>query len=582
MASAEARCEIAVLKFGSSVLRSEADLPDAVQCIYRHVRAGQHVVAVVSAFAGTTDRLFAQARERALDDPATAEHVARGEKIAAAALVAELDRCGIPAVECDPPDVRLHASGPALDAMLDSVDAEALRGVIANHAVTVLPGFYACDTAGRTVLLGRGGSDLSAVWIADRLGAHCTLVKDVDGLYQRDPALPGPPPPRLQQASWSTALAVGSSLLQTKAIEYAYVRRQNVSVGSLLEHRSTLIGPGPDLFASERRRSSRPLRVALLGCGTVGYGVYQRLCASAQLFEIVGVLVRNQARHAAKAIPPELLCTERSEILGSRPDIVIELIGGVDHAGWLIEQAIRDGSHVVTANKEVLAHRWNAFAPYLRGRSPRLRCSAAVGGSVPMLERVADLAAHNGPVTLRGVINGTTNYVLERIASGSTRASAVREAQRLGFAEANPRADLDGSDAACKLSLIARLGLGIELEPTSIDVIGITDIDVGWVRHEARAGRRVRLLATLDTHDGAVTARIAPRSVDGSDFMAGACNEENRLEVRSADGLLARLAGKGAGRWPTTTGVFADLLDVARESRAAAGLRATDTVAIAD
>ena len=218
MAIAENPSDCVVLKFGSSVLRSVVDLPDAVQCIYRHVRAGRRVVAVVSAFAGETDRLFAEAQALGLEREATAVHVAHGERTAAASLAQELERCGLPASDCNPATIGLRAVGPVLDGMLDRVDLSALRQVVERHAVTVLPGYFAADQHGRTVLLGRGGSDLTAIWLADRLRACCTLVKDVDGLYQRDPALPGPRPARLVQASWRTAVAVGGSCVTVASI----------------------------------------------------------------------------------------------------------------------------------------------------------------------------------------------------------------------------------------------------------------------------------------------------------------------------------------------------------------------------
>ncbi|HSN71150.1 MAG TPA: hypothetical protein VLT59_06565, partial [Steroidobacteraceae bacterium] len=340
MASTQTTSSIVVLKFGSSVLRSASDLPDAVQCIYRHVRSGRRVVAVVSAFAGETDRLFAEAQTHGLDREATAEFVAEGERAAAAALVEALRQCGLAATGCDPDVVSLHAVGPVLDAMLDSLDVVATRSIIDEYAVTVLPGFFAIDTHGRTVLLGRGGSDLTAIWIADQLGADCTLVKDVDGLYQRDPALPGPPPARLVQASWRTAVAVGGRLLQRKAVEYAHVRHLKFSITSPWSDSATLIGPGPDQAAPPVARPDRRLRVALLGCGTVGGGVLERLRSLESRFEVTGVLVRDMAKHAHELCNGPDFATNGEALLAERPDVVIELLGGQEPARTLIDRAL--------------------------------------------------------------------------------------------------------------------------------------------------------------------------------------------------------------------------------------------------
>lgn len=179
-----------------------------------------------------------------------------------------------------------------------------------------------------------------------------------------------------------------------------------------------------------------------------------------------------------------------------------------------------------------------------------------------MLEGLRGVAATAAVSRVRGVLNGTTNYVLDRLAHGDSLAAAIHAAQDLGFAEADPTADLGGHDAASKLSLLARFALGMPLDLPHIDIEGIGGIDADWVRREHRAGRSVRLVASLDVAGAACKGQVAPQSLERSDYLEGARAEENRLEVHCRNGSIHRFSGKGAGRWPTTTAVLADLLDV--------------------
>src|SRR5215471_1534560 len=181
---------IAVLKFGSSVLRSEDDLPRVVDEIYRWTRGGHRVIAVVSALGSTTDELFAKARRFGeCADCAVAELIATGETTSAALLGLALDRAGIPCVTLGAKRIGLETGGAVLDASPRALDTERLLRALADDPVAVVPGYIGCTEDGRTSLLGRGGSDLTALFIAHQVKADlCRLIKDVDGLYECDPA----------------------------------------------------------------------------------------------------------------------------------------------------------------------------------------------------------------------------------------------------------------------------------------------------------------------------------------------------------------------------------------------------------
>jgi len=553
--------QIVVLKFGSSVLRSSADLPVAVDEIYRHVREGRRVVAVVSAFAGVTDSLIERAHGVGghADPYAYASLVGSGEIESAAMLALSLARHGVPARLLPPEQFTLRAHGDPLDAEPHDFDEALLRDTLAELPAVIVPGFVAHDECRRTVLLGRGGSDFTALFLAGRLGADCILIKDVDGLYERDPASPGPSPRRFTQVTWDDALRVAGRLVQPKTIRFAHLHRQAFSVTCAGSAHVTRVGPGPSRLEEATRAT--PLRVVLLGLGTVGRGVYERLVAQPGRFEVVCAVVRDPTRHVASGVPAALLSTNPWEAVNQRADVVVEALGGEFPAAELILASLLAGRRVVTANKAAVAAHWDSFAAFARGPSPRLRLSAAAGGAVPLLEAVARESTSRRIVALRGVLNGTCNYVLDRVEAGAGYAEALAEAQSLGFAEADPVADVSGLDAARKLRLCALLA-GIEL-PTTFQRLGI-DTQAGRIDRDPAA--TVRLVAEFDLRGTAQVARVRPVRLPRREFLAGARGEENRVEIEFEDGTVIRLAGKGAGRWPTTASVCADLWDVAREA----------------
>jgi homoserine dehydrogenase len=552
------KSDLVVLKFGSSVLRTAADLPWVVQAIYAHVRRGERVVAVVSAFAGVTDALYSRAREQGSDEHATAALVSTGEHESAALLALALDRCGVPARLLAPYAVNLRTRGAPLDAEPADVDVDAFHRALAATPVAVVPGFCGLDDDGHVALLGRGGSDLTALFLADRLDARCVLVKDVDGLYERDPALPGPPPARFARLTWEDALRVGGKVVQPKTLRTARLHGRTLEIRAIGAPGGTLVGPhAAELQSGATQR--RPLRVALLGLGTVGAGVFERLRQRPDLFEIVRIAVRDPARHVARGVPAELLTTDPGSAIAADADVVVEALGGSEPTANLLLAALANGRRVVTANKAALAARYDDFAPHLAGPVPPLRAAASVGGAVPVLEAVAAHAAQGGITRVRGVVNGTCNYVLDRLADGLDLQAAIAEAQLAGYAEPDPTFDVSGQDAAYKLKLIVALATG--RAPEHIDVHGLDEGTVDAQRDALAAGRRVKLVASWD----GVEARVALESLASDDPLAAARAEGNVVELTRADGRVVRLAGRGAGRAPTTTAVVADLLDVLEE-----------------
>ena len=557
--------KVIVLKFGSSVLQSRAELPHAVHEVYRWIRRQYNVVAVVSAFAGETDRLLGTVADyRDANPEAIARVVATGEEVATAFLALELDRFGIPAQVLDPSQIQLIAETNSNDTEPVSADITAIENAFKLGRVAVIPGFVARDRCGRVALFERGGSDLSALFLAKQLGARCRLIKDVDGIYNSDPATCSSAQ-RFDEINFSDALAIAGKIVQKKAIAFGRKTGIPFEVAALGENYATVVGSHRSVLAA-RNHAQAPLKVGLLGLGTVGLGVFQELWKHPHLFEVTGIAVRRPELHLDHA-PNDLLTRDCWDAIDD-VDVVIELIGGTDPAGDLIHAALLAGKPVVTANKLLIAK--DARLVGHRG----LRYSAAVGGAVPALEAVRALAhshSHSNAgriVSVSGVLNGTCNYILDRIGAGCSWEQAVAEAQAHGFAEQDPSADLSGSDTVCKLRLLARLAFP-ETDAHYVSTTGIDSIDLDWVQAAARDGQRARLVGTARLVDGRVHLEVKPQLVDASHPFAQIRNEENCLLIDNGHSDSQHVwTGRGAGRWPTTAAVMADLFDLSRESRA--------------
>lgn len=543
---------IVVLKFGSSVLDPRDGLADCVQEVYREVRAGRHVVAVVSAFPGVTDLLLRTA-DRAFERPdpsLLASYVATGETASAAFLGVALDKAGIPARVVGPAEVGLRATGPGLDAEPCGIDAGAIESLLADAPVVVLPGFYGVDAQGCTALFGRGGSDLTAIFVAHALGAECRLLKDVSALHPCDPSVEGPSAVVYRSASWDDALRVGGKLVQPKAIRWAREHGVEFSVAAPLEVFRTQIGRGPSVLVP-LPPAPEPVRVALLGLGVVGQGVYRRLAARPDRYTIVGVAVRDVTKPRDVRVPEGLLTDDPWALLDRPADIVVELIGGREPALALIRASLEAGRHVVSANKDVLSHRGGALDAIARENGVRLLGSASVGGSLPVLETAC------GPWRrIEGVVNGTCNFVLDRVSEGQPFDAAVARAKELGFAEEDPRLDLSGADSAHKVSVLARHAFGEEILPEEIPCEGIERLS------SPPPGLVWKLVASCERTSNGVRAEVRPVALPAGHPLAGARNEENRVLFLADRGDPLLLRGKGAGRWPTTLSVVADLEEV--------------------
>ncbi len=593
---------VVVLKFGGSFLRGHADLVRAVHAIYREVREGRRVIAVTSAFYGRTDELAATLDGLESDTQGAAgdSHAARrkraallgtGEVETAALLAAPLERSGIPARIAD-----VRATGPfvaplqADDTGEDEscrptrIDHGAFEGLLREAAVVCLPGFIAAeDSEGRhPALLGRGGSDLTAVFVADALAAPVVLVKDVEGLYTSDPSKQiessqDATPRRLARVSYADAKTLDSSVLQRRALEFSEAAQQEIRVvgpGAVLGQRGTTVGSAPT-SAQAAAPTRRPVRVALLGLDTVGARVFAELSSAPDLFDVTSILVRRSGDTLRPEAARPLLTQSFDDVLASSPEILIEATGGAEPAATWIAEALRAGVHVVSANKVAVAKARPRLDQIARRHGAQFMASAAVGGSVPALESVARWAGSGDSadrlVGISGVLNGTSNAILESLREGETWDAAIEAAQVAGLAEADPASDLDGNDIACKLELLARQAGWLENDHSELRWVRQDSLENGVCRDLAKetavSGRRLRLVGSVHPTEIGPVASIVLSAVGPGDPLYDLGGAANAVVLEHAQRPATVVYGIGAGAWPTATSVMGDVFAVCRRMR---------------
>lgn len=554
---------LTVLKFGGSVLGTEKDLPRAISEVYRWVRANDKVVVVASAYYGTTDRLEARAKQWGVDlNPhAAAELIATGELTSCSELTMALSRSGLAAAYLSPRAANMLSVGPVLDSDPISLKVDLIERLLEDNDVVVIPGFVACDAIGATNLLGRGGSDLSALFVAYRLRARqCRLLKDTDGLYEWDPKKPGPRPRCFASVTWEQALALEKRVLQPKALAFAKEQNMAFDFACIGNEVFTRVGAESTAFR-DLAQEPKVQRLTLLGAGTVGRGVYDRLAALPDRYQPVAVAVRNPDKHRDLGDVP--VFGNWQDALAVESDVVVELMGGLESAAEAIRTALNTRRHVVTGNKDVIAEYGPELEALAQENGVTLAYSAAVGGAVPMIERVRHLRPQ-GIARLRGVANGTCNFITDRVLDGESYDSAVQTAIEIGFAEADPSADLSGRDAANKIAILAREAFGKPCRLRDVDTSGIDGVDWNEALEQQRNGKRLRLVVSAELVQGELRAQVKPEYVAETDPLAQARGGGNALVVTLQDGTSEVVRGLGAGRYPTSEAVMADLLDLSR------------------
>ncbi|MFC5728271.1 MULTISPECIES: homoserine dehydrogenase [Nocardioides] len=340
-----------------------------------------------------------------------------------------------------------------------------------------------------------------------------------------------------------------------------------------------------------------PLKVAVLGCGSVGSQVVRLLGEQADdlaarvgaRVELAGVAVRRLDAAREVDVPAGLLTTDAVGLV-TRDDIdlVIEVIGGIEPARSLILAALENGASVVTANKALLAEDGATLFEAAEKAGRDLYYEAAVAGAIPILRPLRESLAGDKVTRVLGIVNGTTNFILDKMdTSGAGFADALEEAQALGYAEADPTADVEGFDAAAKAAILASLAFHSRVTAADVHREGITDVTAGDVRSARDMGSVVKLLAIAELREdasgeaeGAISVRVHPAMIPRSHPLASVREAYNAVFVESEAAGQLMFYGPGAGGAPTASAVLGDLVTVARNHRQ--GTRGVGESAYAD
>ncbi len=315
------------------------------------------------------------------------------------------------------------------------------------------------------------------------------------------------------------------------------------------------------------------IQAALLGAGTVGGGVYRLLQmrkeempfkVQAEL-EISRVLVRDASKKR-DGIPQEVLTEDWNGILED-PEIriVIELMGGIEPARTYILQALEAGKHVVTANKDLMAEYGRELMEAAERRHCDLQFEAAVAGGIPIIRPLKECLAGNEITEVMGIVNGTTNYILTRMTEdGMDFADALKKAQELGFAEADPTSDIEGLDAGRKMAILASIAFHSRVTFSDVDVKGITRITAKDIQYAKEFGYTLKLLGVARNTDGEMEVGVFPMMIPSSHPLAHVKDAFNAVFVHGDAVDDAMFQGKGAGELPTASAVMGDIIAVAR------------------
>ena len=317
--------------------------------------------------------------------------------------------------------------------------------------------------------------------------------------------------------------------------------------------------------------SPRICNVALLGFGTVGSSVAKILNErKGTNLRLTHICNRNVARKKVNWLPPEMVWTEDiDDVLSSDADVVIEVMGGLQPTEDWIRRALTAGKSVVTANKQLISRCGPELISLARQNNQEIAFGASVAGGVPVISGLHEGLAGDDLFKICGILNGTCNYILSQIESnGVSFATALREAQKLGFAEADPSEDVDGLDARAKLAILARVGLHCTVQPEAIKCRSITAIDSVDFEYADRLGCTIRQISLAELKGDQLFAAVQPALVELNSPLASVEGSQNLVMSTGVYGGETVFGGHGAGGHPTAVAVVSDVLAIARAKQA--------------
>jgi homoserine dehydrogenase len=320
-------------------------------------------------------------------------------------------------------------------------------------------------------------------------------------------------------------------------------------------------------MAKENITGKEPLKVAILGFGTVGSSVARILAENPPPgLELTHVCNRNVERKRVDWLPSTVLWTdEMANVISSDVNIVVELVGGLEPAGSWVRKALRAGKSVVTANKQLIARHGTELVRLARENNQYLAFGASVAGGVPVISGLQEGLAADELVQLCGILNGTCNYILTRIErAGISFDAALQEAQKLGFAEADPSEDVEGHDARAKLTILTRTGLRVSVDPLDIQARSIANIEPVDFEYAKLLSCTIRQISRAEKTSDKLFASVQPTLVHESSPLAAVEGGQNLVMSTGKFGGETVFAGHGAGGNPTAVAVVSDLISIVR------------------
>lgn len=316
------------------------------------------------------------------------------------------------------------------------------------------------------------------------------------------------------------------------------------------------------------------VRVGLLGCGNVGAALVRLVDEHADIvaaragvrIEVARVAVRDLGRSREVKLAASAFTDDPAAVVAEPDvDVIVEVMGGVEPSRALIDAALRAGKPVVTANKELIARDGPELLSIAARAGVDLLFEASVAGGIPLIRPLRESLAGDRIRRVLGIVNGTTNYILTRMTEdGATFADALTEAQRLGYAEADPTADVEGFDAAAKAAIIATIAFGAPVGPGDVYREGLTEVTDDDIRSARSLGYVVKLLAVAEEADGDVAVRVHPAMVPVQHPLAAVRDSFNAVFIEADAVGELMLYGRGAGGNPTASAVLGDLVDASR------------------
>ena len=316
-------------------------------------------------------------------------------------------------------------------------------------------------------------------------------------------------------------------------------------------------------------------KIGLLGFGNVGGGTYKILTDNADLIEsrvgvrpeVVRILQRNRNKKRLVEASPALLTEDPDDIiLNPDIDIVVEMLGGIEPATSFMLQAMKNGKHVVSANKAAIAANYKLLTETAAANNVEFLFEASVAGGIPVLAAIEGSLQANDFVEIMGILNGTTNYILTKMTDeGLSYDEVLKDAQEKGFAEADPTADVEGLDAANKLSILIALAFGRYVAPSDIPTTGISKITPADIDAARSRGKKIKLIGQASLKDGKLNYSVKPVELEASHPLAGVNNEFNAVYITGDMVGELMFYGKGAGPLPTGSAVCGDILQIMRD-----------------